>query len=392
MFTPKQPKFIFTLDQCFHRAYEAGHVFRDVEIESVAKMLSCGTSKLGTIKYQCENKNCSHTKNIYATCKSKLCSSCGFKATEQWISQQINILPDCKFRHITFTMPDVFWDIFKLNRWLLNALFSIAASTLLSHAKDKGLTIGIFSALHTYGRKLNFNTHIHLSLAEFGIDKDGNVKPFSFPFVTLVKQWRYGIITLLRDNFSALILPPELALTGLHYDSWNNFLDVQYNRYWNVHIAKKTTKKEHTVKYLGRYLKKPPIGAARLAHYFGGDVTFEYLDHNTATHKTLQLEQTEMMLRLLSHVPEKHFKMIRYFGFLSNRLRGQLLPIMYDKLGQKMESIKSFAFAAMMKNYLNIDPYECILCGARMVFLGFIKGMRVKELVSSVKDISKLRI
>ncbi len=69
----------------------------------------------------------------------------------------------------------------------------------------------------------------------------------------------------------------------------------------------------------------PPIAAARLADYTGGDAMFTYLDLRRKRNKDLTLDQTEMMLRILSHMPEKHFKMIRYFGFLSNRLRGRLL-------------------------------------------------------------------
>ncbi|WGM18191.1 transposase zinc-binding domain-containing protein (plasmid) [Arsenophonus nasoniae] len=33
------------------------------------------------------------------SCKSKACSSCGFKATEQWLAQQVHILPDCDWQH-----------------------------------------------------------------------------------------------------------------------------------------------------------------------------------------------------------------------------------------------------------------------------------------------------
>ncbi|WP_276489404.1 transposase zinc-binding domain-containing protein [Arsenophonus nasoniae] len=43
------------------------------------------------------------------SCKSKACSSCGFKATEQWLAQQVHILPDCDWQHITFTMPHLLW-------------------------------------------------------------------------------------------------------------------------------------------------------------------------------------------------------------------------------------------------------------------------------------------
>ncbi|ENT7860483.1 transposase zinc-binding domain-containing protein [Salmonella enterica] len=32
------------------------------------------------------NTDCSHSRFFCQSCKSKSCSSCGFKATEQWVS------------------------------------------------------------------------------------------------------------------------------------------------------------------------------------------------------------------------------------------------------------------------------------------------------------------
>ncbi|HIF9114777.1 TPA: transposase, partial [Photobacterium damselae] len=103
------------------------------------------------------------------------------------------------------------------------------------------------------------------------------------------------------------------------------------------------------------------------------------------------LNQTEMMLRILSHVPEKHFKMIRYFGFLSNRLRGRLLPLIYEQLGQEIVAAKTLGFAAMMKAFLKIDPFKCILCGARMAFTKYIAGLKVGQLVSAIENIALQR-
>ena len=351
-------------------------------------MLSCGTYLMGSMHYACENPSCSHSKVICQTCKSRFCNSCGQKATERWINYQGEVLPDCKYRHLTFTMPDVFWPVFELNRELLGKLFSIAANTLLHFGKEKNLTIGMFAALHTYGRQLNFNCHIHLSLAQYGLNKHGELKTFTFPFKNLMSMWRFGVIDLLRDNFEKLTLPESLKGIISNKQEWSRYLNTQYNRHWNVNIAKKTTHKNQTKNYIGRYLKKPPIAASRLKHMFGGDVTFEYLDHRDNRHKALTLTQEEMLLRLLSHIPEKYFKMVRYYGFLSNRLRGAMLPVIYEQLDQTLSLIKPLSFAAMMKAMMNVDPYQCILCGCRMTFRWFEKGMPLISLMLNIKNLA----
>ncbi len=41
----------------------------------------------------------------------------------------------------------------------------------------------------------------------------------------------------------------------------------------------------------------------------------------------------------------------------------------------------------MMKAFLKVDPFKCILCGARMVFTKFIAGLKVGQLVSAIENI-----
>ena len=284
-------------------------------------------------------------------------------------------------------MPDFFWIIFQLNRHLLNSLFSISANTLLHFGQKKKLTIGMFAALHTYGRQLNFNCHIHLSLSALGLTDHGELKKFSFPFKSLMSMWRYGVIDLLRQNFGQLILPDYLFDNIKSYEDWSEYLDVQYNRNWQVHIAKKTSHKKHTQNYLGSYLKKPPIASSRLKAFHNEQITIEYHDHRDNRNKRLTLSQRELLFRLLSHIPEKHFKMIRYFGYLSNRLRGKLLPTVHRQLGQSVPILIALTYAAMMKGMLRVDPFECILCGCRMVFNHFEAGNALKVLMANVDNL-----
>ncbi|EKP2170939.1 transposase [Salmonella enterica] len=101
---------------------------------------------------------------------SKACSCCGFKAMEQWVSQQSHILADCDWQHITFTMSHLLWPFFNNNWSLLNALFRAATLSMLRWARKQGVDVGILCALHTYGRQLNQHPHFHLSDTRGGLD------------------------------------------------------------------------------------------------------------------------------------------------------------------------------------------------------------------------------
>ncbi|BBI92480.1 transposase IS91 family [Serratia symbiotica] len=138
------------------------------------------------------------------------------------------------------------------------------------------------------------------------------------------------------------------------------------------------------MKYLGHYLKRPPVSASRLRHYGGGAVTHHYLDHRTGKHKRQTLSQEEMFGRYFSHVPSRHFKkMVRYSGFLANRKRGTLLPLVYEALQmQARKKPEKPGFAVLMKGFLGTDPYKCILYGDRLRFAGAQAGTHATELLS----------
>ena len=163
--------------------------------------------------------------------------------------------------------------------------------------------------------------------------------------------------------------------------------------YWHVYMSKKTAGGRNTARYLGRYLKKPPIAASRLAHYNGGaSLSFRYLDHKTGETATETLTQRERVARLKQHIPEKFFKMVRYFGFLANRVCGEKLPQVYRALGMdKPEPVAKVCYAQMVKQFLSRASFECVLCGGRMVYRRAITGLNVSGLKKNARDISLLR-
>lgn len=115
--------------------------------------------------------------------------------------------------------------------------------------------------------------------------------------------WRGAVIRLLRHSYN-LINPGSLPGLGHIRDNrqWQRYLQAQYGRRWKVHFAKKTRGAWRSVKYLGRYLKRPPVSAAKLRHYSGGAVVHNYYDHRTQQYRQQTLTQEEMIGRYISNV------------------------------------------------------------------------------------------
>lgn len=68
------------------------------------------------------------------------------------------------------------------------------------------------------------------------------------------------------------------------------------------------------VKYIGRYLGRPVIATSRIDSYDGDCVTFHYNRHEDNKYVEETLPVMEFIQRLIQHIPEKHYKMIRYGG------------------------------------------------------------------------------
>lgn len=94
-----------------------------------------------------------------------------------------------------------------------------------------------------------------------------------------------------------------------------------------------------------------------------------------------------MIRRYVSHIPARHFKMIRYYDFLANRKLGRLLHKVYDALDMIHPNVpEKTGFATLIKGFLNTDPYQCILYGNRLRFMSAEIGIRVTTLLSERWD------
>ncbi len=159
--------------------------------------------------------------------------------THARIQKQQHVFSECEYQYITFTLPNTLWSIFRHNHWLLNKLFKYAANILLEWAKKKGIDVGIFCALHTYGRKLNWNTHLHLSVTHRGIcESTGLWKPIYFQMKTTEPCFRVAIISLLGKSYDELDLSSEECPYIRNKTDWSCFLNSQYNHRWKLHFTK----------------------------------------------------------------------------------------------------------------------------------------------------------
>ena len=160
---------------------------------------------------------------------------------------------------------------------------------------------------------------------------------------------------------------------------------------WYVHLQKPSDNHKRNIEYLGRYIKRPPISEARIEEYDGKQVTFKFLDHYNNTIDRITMPVMRFIASLIMHIPDRYFRMIRYYGFLSNRTRGMQLPIVYKAINQIVpKKIKIISWRFMIWMSSKKDPLSCHNCNQRMnlrqVYYGLsppLLLMKSNELVST---------
>nr|WP_243126439.1 transposase zinc-binding domain-containing protein [Acetivibrio ethanolgignens] len=153
-------------------------------------MIHCGDPSFGDAMYGCPE--CGKLTFVPFRCHSRFCPACGNKyAMERTTSMSFKLV-NVTHRHCVFTIDENLREFFLKDRSLLDCLFHSVNSVIsrMFHNLDKSrnFTPGFIMVLHTFGRDLKWNPHIHCLISEGGYSDDGfwrHVNPFNY---TLYKE------------------------------------------------------------------------------------------------------------------------------------------------------------------------------------------------------------
>lgn len=256
---------------------------------NVARMLLCRTG-WGHKEYRCPR--CKTTRRVPHTCKSRFCSSCGKAAVDRWVETTLSSILDVPYQHLVFTIPQELRDWIRKNRNpALNALFRAVKDTLLLWTRQRGYRPGLILVLHTFGADLKWNSHIHVIITCGGLSRDETrwIENRFLPWQCLKPMVRYAFLEELKKLFKAGELKPPPAHKGIRsYESFNSYLTQFYKKEWYVHLGKSLESADFTVRYVGRYGKRPVIAESRITAFDGVSVTFEYRDRATKNKRQKQ--------------------------------------------------------------------------------------------------------
>ena len=108
---------------------------------------------------------------------------------------------------------------------------------------------------------------------------------------------------------------------------------------WVVYAKPPFGGPRYVLNYLARYTHRVAISNHRLVSFADGKVTFRWKDYaHGGKRRLMTLTAEEFLRRFLQHVLPPRFVRIRFFGFLSPRKRGVLLPLCQQVLASDAHS------------------------------------------------------
>lgn len=347
--------------------------------KEIQKIIDCYNKNLGCSVYECPN--CHDFIFIGHTCKSRLCSSCGYKYKLQRVENIMNTAYNCKHRQIVFTFAKELWNYFFYPfEDMINLLFEAVNLTIYSILNDTykskknkrkkkytsrtKYTPGFFAFLHTFGRDLKWHPHIHVLIAEIKLGGD-----------MIYKNWNYFNYDALSKRFQKILLDLMSKKLGKSFDSLKTRLFKKYNKGFYVYAEpKKFPNFKAGVEYVTRYCGRCAISENRILNYDGTNVTFCYNDHKDNEYHELTVTAVEFIKILLRHLIPYNFKIIRYYGFYRKKHQN------HDKMIKMIDEAKRNIRKQFLKhrmcllNFFNNDPYSCPKCGTIMKYACEIIG------------------
>ncbi|HEY7097399.1 MAG TPA: transposase [Terriglobales bacterium] len=322
--------------------------------ENLWKVIRCGTPALGGEVFASSTE----TKIVYHTCKSKFCPSCGARAAAIWQQELETIIPQIPYREINFTMPPVFWPMFKQNRHLLNDLPAVAAGAIEHWARARHhARIVLMVVPQTYGGFLNFYPHLHTLVSAGGLHESSTRWIYELGFGKkehkreLMLTWRFALLA-----YIAVAIQAKAVESDVSADDLVRALEIERQRAWNIWVSPRVSKRI-IIDHIGRYIRKPPIAQYRLSRLNEEQVQYLAKDTRRRCLTPVTFTNKEFLALLMPHIVDRYCNSMRYFGLLAPQSK-RLLSVVFHLLNQQQQpKPRTLSYAELLNETFGINPF-----------------------------------
>jgi hypothetical protein len=272
-----------------------------------------------------------------------------------------------------FTIPEELRPYFAHDRTLLNLLFAAAADTITycfaRRNKAEAYVPGFISTLHTFGRDLKWNPHIHMILCTEAVGNSGRWKGFGhINYEGLRRSWQFCLLKMMAEKIDT---PAFKQLVDKLYAAHANgfYVNAPPVKSFNAGV----------VNYIVRYAGRPVLAQSRITAYDGESVTFTYTPHGSDELVSETVPVFEFIKKLIIHIPDRGFKMIRYYGFYARSHAKHALYKLREKriCPSTLENMRNIykSWRKRIGHFFRHDPLKCA-CGSIFILAEIYSSQR----------------
>jgi len=377
---------------CYEARFQPRYGFlRPIIPEVVGKFLDCGDLDRGFARVRCDH--CHHEYLLAFSCKGRwFCPSCHQKKVQLFGALLTEtILFPVPHRHFTFGIPKMLRVYFRFDRTLLKEICRIAHACLVEYMQTAldlpdGLP-GVVMCIHTFGEYLDFHPHLHALVADGLFTRDGLFHVMSeTSLAPLEELFRARVIAFLVEKG---LLPPERArvLRGWTHSGFNVFR------------SRRVAPEERAdLERLAQYIIRNPFSVEKMqvteANRANPDGSIIYHSGmNPKIQRNFEIfSPCEFIAAITQHIPDKSFQLVRYYGWYSNKMRGQRdkqaaavvqpdgkAAAVIDVSEHKPRRIPSRKWRELIKKVWEADPLLCPRCQKEMRIVALIDERIVIE-------------
>jgi len=378
----------------YEERYQPRYGFlRPIIPEVVNKFLDCGDLERGFARVRCDH--CKHEYLLGFSCRGRwFCPSCHQKKVQLFGALLTEtILFPVPHRHFTFGIPKMLRAYFRFDRDLLKDLCRIAHECLLEYLRttlelSEGIP-GIVMTIQSFGEYLDFHPHLHALVADglfvrsglFYVSPEVSLKP-------LEELFRARVITFLKDKG---LLPTDRA----------DMLRGWVHSGFNVHRSRRVLPEEREdLERLAQYIIRNPFCVEKMqltqTSRINPDGSVIYRSElNPKIQRNFEVfTPCDFIAAITQHIPDKSFQLLRYYGWYSNKMRGQRdkraaqeaaaagqVVEIIDVSEHKPRRIPSAKWRELIKKVWEADPLLCPTCRKEMRIVALIDDRDVIERV-----------
>ncbi|MDF1555458.1 MAG: transposase [Deferrisomatales bacterium] len=365
--------------------------------------LDCGDLAQGFARIRCTTPGCRHEMLLAFSCKGRwFCPSCHQKKSLLFAEQVVGeVLYPVPHRQFVFTIPRMLRPYFRHNRKLLSGLCRCAKESLETYLKTllrvPDGVIGMVAVILTFGDYARFHPHLHAIVAD-GLFRPSGAFHVAPPKDTkpLMELFRAKVLKLLK-NEGKIDQHRIRAILGWRHSGFSTYRGDPVRR-----------DDQRGQERLAQYVTRNAFSVAKMTY---APTTGSVIYRSETTHGKNKrnfevFDGREFIAAVVQHIPPPRLQMVRYYGWYSNRARGdrkrrglqkpgslgeEVAVEILDVTEHQPTKVASKTWRELIWKVWEVDPLRCPKCDGEMKVIALIEDEAVVRKILQHLDLWQIR-